>query len=73
MEEPSTPGHFDVGDRVRIDIPDETRRDHKHHGRNGKIIAVVPVGGDAAAGRYRVKLDVGGAVDVGPGDLRPPI
>jgi ribosomal protein L21E len=74
MNETSPPGPFDVGDRVRIDIPDETRPDHKHHGKNGEVIAVIPIGEQPeASGRFRVELDTGGAVDVGPQDLRPPI
>lgn len=69
---PDTP--FDVGDRVRIDIPDESRPEHRYHGKNGELIAVIPVGSGAERNeRLRVELDIGGAVDVGPEDLRPPI
>ncbi|MFB6361338.1 MAG: hypothetical protein ABEH59_08460 [Halobacteriales archaeon] len=70
---------FDVGDRVRIDIPDETHPDHPYHGKNGEVIATIPVAetADATAdqrGRqFRVALDVGGVVDVRPYFLRPPI
>lgn len=74
MSDTSRAGPFDVGDRVRIDIPDETRPDHKHHGKNGEVIAVIPIGERSdTGGRFRVELDTGGAVDVGPQDLRPPI
>ena len=74
MNDTTRSGPYDVGDRVRIDIPDETRADHKHHGRNGELIAVIPLGEPGAeGGRFRVELDVGGTVDVGPQDLRPPI
>lgn len=70
---------FDVGDRVRIDIPDETDPSHRYHGKNGEIISVIPEGpgaangGSEAGGTYRIELDIGGTVDVGPRDLRPPI
>lgn len=64
---------FEVGDRVRIDITDETRTDHKHHGKNGEIIAEIPSEGPESVARFRVELDTGGTVDVGPQDLRPPI
>ena len=75
MNETSRAGPFDVGDRVRVDIPDETRPDHKHHGKNGELIAVIPTGEGDHEGltRCRVELDTGGTVDVGPQDLRPPI
>lgn len=76
MNDTTGAGPFDVGDRVRIDIPDETRPDHKHHGKNGEIIALIPIGEHEESepgGRFRVELDTGGAVDVGPQDLRPPI
>lgn len=69
---------YAVGDRVRIDIPDETHPNHKHHGRNGEIIAVISGAhqsgmGGLQSGRYRVELDTGGAVDVEAHYLRPPI
>jgi hypothetical protein len=66
---------FDVGDRVRIDIPDETHPDHPHHGKNGEIIAEIP--GDSRNDRggrqLRVALDIGDVVDVRPFEVRPPI
>jgi ribosomal protein L21E len=63
---------FDVGDRVRIDIPDEAHPDHPHHGKNGEVIAAIPVAetadgeADQHGRQFRVALDVGGVVDVRP-------
>ena len=67
-----------VGDRVRVDVPEEVHPAHKHHGHNGEVIAVIPPppGTDPKSywhTRYRVALDTGGTVDVGPHHLRPPI
>ena len=78
MSDPPPDEPFDVGDRVRIDIPDENRGDHNFHGKNGEIIAWIPTSDQApptapSDGRYRVALDVGGTVDVWPQDVRPPI
>lgn len=73
MSDAPRTGPYDVGDRVRIDIPDETRSAHKHHGKNGEVIAEIPAGEPDAVDRFRVELDTGGTVDVGPQDLRPPI
>lgn len=73
MSDAPRTGPYDVGDRVRIDIPDETRPAHKHHGKNGEVIAEIPAGEPDSVDRFRVELDTGGTVDVGPQDLRPPI
>ena len=62
-----------VGDRVRIDIPDEKDPDHKmYHGKHGEVIAVIP---DDTEGSdiYRIEVDVGGTFDARAWDLRPPI
>lgn len=69
---------LEVGDRVRIDIPDETHPDHHHHGTNGEIIAVLSAIDRSSldqrqAGRFRVELDTDGIVDVRAEYLRPPI
>lgn len=70
---------FGVGDRARIDIPDETDPDHRYHGRNGEIIAIIPdnassvTGAEQDDGIYRVELGTGETVDVRSRDLRPPI
>lgn len=66
------------GDRVRVDIPDETDPDHRrHHGRHGRVIATIsssPDGdGDPEQVTYRVAFDGGGFADLRFFDLRPPI
>ena len=55
---------FSTGDRVRIDIPDETDPDHEaYHGVHGRVTAILTddVGeatGDTGDSRpYRVKLE----------------
>jgi len=70
---------FEEGDRVRIDIPEETDPDYDRlHGRHGEITAVLEddagnVTGDARdAVLYRVLLDNGTGTDVRWRDLRPP-
>ncbi|WP_459890098.1 hypothetical protein [Halostagnicola bangensis] len=71
---------FSIGDRVRIDIPDETDSDHEqYHGTHGQIVAVLAddAGSVTAEMRdshlYRVALDPGGEADFRWRDLRPPI
>lgn len=70
---------FEVGNRVRIDIPDETDPDHDRlHDRRGEIITILgddagDVTGDSRdAFLYRVLLDDGTETDVRWRDLRPP-
>jgi ribosomal protein L21E len=72
--------HFTEGDRVRIDIPDETDPDHDpFHGEHGRIVAVLTDDADAVTGDdrdtrlYRVELESGDRVDVRWRGLRPPI
>lgn len=72
-------GRFTVGDRVRIDIPDETDPDHDQlHGRQGEITAILEddageVTGDARdTVLYRVQLEDNTEVDVRWRDLRLP-
>lgn len=74
-----SPGNgINPGDRVRIDIPDETDPDYKYHGKNGKVITVIPDDAGKETGDpqdndiYRVKIDTGETVDVRARDLRPP-
>lgn len=71
---------FSKGDRVRIDIPDETDPDHQeYHGVHGRIVAVL--GDDAGsvtaderdAQLYRVAFGSGETADFRWRDLRPPI
>jgi ribosomal protein L21E len=69
---------FEEGDRVRIDIPDETDPDYNRlHGRHGEIIileddAGAVTGDDRDAVLYRVQLNDGTKTDVRWRDLRPP-
>lgn len=63
-------GEFEVGDRVRVDIPDEAEPKHvRYHGKHGSIISVIP----SEAERFRVEFDDGDYADFHPADLRPPI
>jgi hypothetical protein len=72
--------HFSEGDRVRIDIPDETDPDHQaYHGEHGRIVAVLSDDVDSLtaderdAQLYRVAFDSGETTDFRWRDLRPPI
>ena len=74
-----TDHQFEEGDRVRIDIPDETDPDYNRlHGRQGGIIAILEddagavTGDDRDAVLYRVQLDDGTKTDVRWRDLRSP-
>lgn len=56
-----------LGDRVRIDIPNESDPDFAFHGRHGIVIS-----------RNEVEVTVGFegqdiVLDVSPADIRPPI
>jgi ribosomal protein L21E len=71
---------FVEGDRVRVDIPDETDPDHDHyHGVHGTIVSVIEddastVTGDDREGRiFRVDLETGVVTDFRWRDLRPPV
>jgi ribosomal protein L21E len=71
---------FSPGDRIRIDIPDETDADHnQYHGREGTITDVladdadIETGDRGDAGIYRIELDDGTSVDMRQRDLRPPL
>lgn len=71
---------FSKGDRVRIDIPDETDPDHQeYHGEHGRVVAVISDNADTLtaderdAQLYRVMLDSGETTDFRWRDLRPPI
>jgi hypothetical protein len=71
---------LEQGDRVRVDIPDETDPDHdRHHGRHGSIIAIIPddaesiTGNETDADLFRVEFDDGEYADFRRLDLRPPI
>jgi len=71
---------FEVGDRVRVDIPDQTDPDHDpFHGLHGTVVEVSSddaalVNGDERDSLvYRVDLDSGPVVDLRWRDLRPPV
>jgi len=68
------------GDRVRVDIPDETDPDHQeYHGEHGRIVAVLSDDADSLTSEerdgqlYRVAFDSGMTADFRWHDLRPPI
>ncbi len=79
MSDAPTDLSYQPGERIRVDIPDETDPDFQYHGKNGEIISVIrddasDITGDPQDdGIYRVELDVGDVVDVRARDLRPPI
>lgn len=67
------------GNRVRIDIPDESDPDHELHGQHGEVVRVLHDDAADITGRladgtlYRVQLDSGRTVDVRGRDVRPPL
>jgi len=70
---------YNEGDRVRVDIPDQTDRDHeRYHGKKGTIVAVcfdnagTVTGDERDSTLYRVELDSGENADFRWRDLRPP-
>jgi ribosomal protein L21E len=71
---------FTEGDRVRIDIPDESDPDHEvYHSKHGSVRNVVVDDADEITGdrldavTYRVELDDGSCADFRHHDLRSPI
>jgi len=71
---------YDVGDRVRIDIPDKTDPDHdQYHGEHGKITDILEDEASKLTGEqldsiiYQIKLDNGDCIDVRHRAIRPPI
>jgi len=70
---------LEVGNRVRIDIPDETDPDHVHHGKHGSVKQVISDDAGQVTGKeedskiIRVELENGETLDFRPIDLRPPI
>lgn len=69
---------FSEGDRVRVDIPDETDPDYElYHGRHGEVIELLDddasefTGDDRDSVIYRIQLDNGESVDFRWRDLRP--
>lgn len=71
---------FEEGERVRVDIPDETDPDHERfHGIHGTVIDVLTDNagdetGDKRDGYiFRVSFDDSDSADFRRKDLRPPI
>jgi ribosomal protein L21E len=71
---------FTKGDRVRVDIPDETDPDHdRYHGLHGMVVDALEdevaevTGDDRDATIYRVELENDETADFRWRDLRPPI
>ncbi|QCC52832.1 hypothetical protein [Halapricum salinum] len=69
---------FTEGDRVRIDIPDETDPDHdRYHGAHGTVVEVLTddagreTGDERDNHLFRVDVDDGPVVDLRWRDLRP--
>jgi hypothetical protein len=68
------------GDRVRVDIPDESDIDYERfHGQHGTIISILRDDAGTVTGEgqdsqlYRVEFDSGETMDFRRHDLRPPI
>jgi hypothetical protein len=71
---------FSEGDRVRVDIPDETDPDYQvYHGEHGRVVAVLSDDADSLtadkrdAQLYRVAFGSGKTADFRWRDLRPPV
>lgn len=70
---------FSEGERVRIDIPDETDPDFRYHGDHGEVIDMLSDDAGSETGDerdsiiYRVQLNSGEIVDLRWRDLRPPL
>jgi ribosomal protein L21E len=68
-----------TGDRIRVDIPDETDPDHeRYHGRHGTVTDVIEDHAAATTGDerdnhiYRVEFEDGTTADFRWRDLRSP-
>jgi ribosomal protein L21E len=75
-----TMSEFGQGDRVRIDIPDETDPDYAHfHGQQGTILKMISddagnlTNDDCDSVIYRVELASGETMDFRRRDIRPPL
>jgi len=69
---------FTEGDRVRVDIPDETDPDfRRYHGKRGTITEILEddagemTGDERDSYLFRVELDEGSVIDTRWRDLRP--
>ena len=69
---------FSVGDRVRIDIPDETDPDYQYHGEHGEVSELLTddasemTGDERDSVLYRIRFDSGETIDLRWRSLRPP-
>ena len=70
----------DIGERVRIDIPDETDPDHdRYHGEHGRITDILEDEADMLTGDkqdsiiYRIQFSNGEELDIRHQAIRPPI
>lgn len=70
---------YQIGDRVRADLPDHTDPDHDvYHGRTGEIIEMLTddagteTGDERDSVLYRVEFENGEIADFRWRDLRPP-
>ena len=72
-------GRFRNGERIRVDIPDETDPDHHYHGEHGTVVETISddAGEETDDPRdlrlYRVELESGEVIDFRGWDLRPPL
>ena len=71
---------YNTGDRVRIDIPDETDPDHdQYHGKHGRIVDVLNdeagtlTGDERDSTIYRVQFNNDEELDLRHQSIRPPI
>jgi hypothetical protein len=71
---------YHVGDRVRIDIPDETDHDHdRYHGEHGRIVDIFEdeagtlTGDERDSTIYRIEFSNGEELDLRHQSIRPPI
>jgi ribosomal protein L21E len=68
---------FDIGDEVRVDIPDETDPDHHLHGAQGRVTDIAEDQAEKVTGderdryRYFVTISDGQTVALRWRDLRP--
>lgn len=74
-----TEPRFEEGERVRVDIPDESDPDHDRlHGKLSVIVDVLSDDAGEVSGNsrddllYRIELDDGGETDVQWRNIRPP-
>lgn len=71
---------YHAGNRVRIDIPDATNRNHdQYHGKHGQIVEILKDESDTLTVDqrdsiiYQIQLSDGEKIDVRHHAIRPPI